>query len=103
MANLAGGKLYCAPWLIFLRHGILARIGGRNDSARPRNQESPVAKVTAKRRPRTFYARLQVTRIEEWCVEAHSAEEAQQLLAAGRGERCMSGDCIHIDIENVSD
>jgi hypothetical protein len=30
---------------------------------------------------------MQVMRLEEWCVEAGSAEEAQALLASGAGHR----------------
>jgi len=39
-----------------------------------------------------------VTRTEEWCVEADSAEEAQQLLASGQGHRCHHGDAIHVEL-----
>ena len=39
-----------------------------------------------------------VTRTEEWCVEADSAEEAEQLLAAGEGHRCHRGDAIHVEL-----
>ena len=42
-----------------------------------------------------------VTRTEEWCVEAKSAEEARQLLAAGAGYRCHLGDCLHVEVERV--
>jgi hypothetical protein len=37
---------------------------------------------------RTFHAIVHVTRLEEWCVEAETAEEARKLLAAGAGYRC---------------
>jgi len=39
-----------------------------------------------------------VTRTEEWCVEADSAEEAQELLASGQGHRCHPGDAIHVEL-----
>src|SRR5262249_45728093 len=42
----------------------------------------------AKTRLKTFYAAMAVTRLEEWCVEAETPEEAQALLAAGQGHRC---------------
>jgi hypothetical protein len=32
---------------------------------------------------KTYHAIVQVTRIEQWCVEAQSVEEARELLAAG--------------------
>jgi hypothetical protein len=39
-----------------------------------------------------------VTRTEEWCAEADSAEEAQQLLASGQGHRCHHGDAIPVEL-----
>ena len=39
-----------------------------------------------------------VTRTEEWCVEADSAEEAQELLASGQGHRCHQGDAIQVEL-----
>jgi hypothetical protein len=50
---------------------------------------------------KTFHATMLVTRAEEWCVEAESAEEARQLLAAGAGYRCHLGDCLHVEVESV--
>jgi hypothetical protein len=44
-----------------------------------------------------------VTRIEEWCVEAETAEQARELLTAGDGHRCHLGDRIHAEIQNVRD
>jgi hypothetical protein len=32
--------------------------------------------VATKKKPREFHANMIVTRIEEWCVEAETAEEA---------------------------
>jgi hypothetical protein len=48
---------------------------------------------------KTFHATMAVTRLEEWCVEAQSPEEARALLAAGQGHRCHVGDCLHIELE----
>ena len=45
-----------------------------------------------KTRLKTFHATMVVTRIEEWCVDAESPEEAKVLLAAGQGHRCHLGD-----------
>jgi hypothetical protein len=50
-----------------------------------------------------FYATVHVTRAEEWCVEAESAEEARELLASGSGHRTQIGDCMHVEIEHVED
>src|SRR4051794_16105009 len=38
-----------------------------------------------------FHATVIVTRAEEWCVEAETAEEARELLAQGQGHRCHLG------------
>jgi hypothetical protein len=51
-----------------------------------------------KKKVQTFHATMIVTRTEEWCVEAESAEEAAMLLAAGEGHRCHSGDAHHVEI-----
>jgi hypothetical protein len=62
--------------------------------------------VTAlKQKPlcKTFYATMHVTRVEEWCVEAETAEEARELLSSGVGYRSHIGECIHaelVEIEN---
>ena len=41
--------------------------------------------------------------MEQWCVEAETAEEARELLAAGHGYRCEIGDCINIEVEQVEE
>ena len=50
---------------------------------------------------KTFHATVQVTRTEEWYVEAESAEDARALLAGGQGHRGHIGDCLHFEIERV--
>jgi hypothetical protein len=50
---------------------------------------------------KTFHATMHVVRVEEWCVEAETAEEARALLAAGEGHRCSGGDCIHVDLDTL--
>jgi hypothetical protein len=50
-----------------------------------------------------YHATIHVTRIEEWCVEAESAEEARELLASGGGYRSHIGDCVNLEIEHVED
>jgi len=52
---------------------------------------------------KTYHATVQVTRMEQWCVEAQSAEEARELLAAGAGYRCEIGECVHLEVERVED
>ena len=52
---------------------------------------------------KTYHAIVQVTRIEQWCVEAQSAEEARELLAAGAGYRCEIGECLKLEVERVED
>jgi hypothetical protein len=54
-------------------------------------------------RTKLFHARMLVTRLEEWCVEAKSSEEARLLLAAGLGERCTPGESVQVEIESVLD
>ncbi len=51
--------------------------------------------------PRLFHARMLVTRLEEWCVEATTAEEAQALLAAGLGHRCAPGESVQVELEGL--
>jgi hypothetical protein len=56
-----------------------------------------------KKKPKTFYASVQVTRVEDWCVEAETEEEARALLASGQGERLGIGDCIYCDVTQLSE
>jgi hypothetical protein len=64
-----------------------------------------MAVVALKQKPvpvsKTFHATVLVTRVEEWCVEAETAEEAREFLASGCGHRCELGDCVHIEVEAV--
>jgi len=59
--------------------------------------------AAAKRKKKTFYATVQVTRVEEWCVEAENPAEARALLATGSGERCRLGDCLFVEVADVSE
>lgn len=52
---------------------------------------------------RLFHARMVVTRVEEWCVEAATPEEARALLASGTGHRCTPGESVQIEIESLLD
>jgi hypothetical protein len=60
--------------------------------------------ATFKQKPKlkTFHATVHVTRVEEWFVEAESAEEARELLTAGGGHRSHVGECLNLDIERVA-
>ena len=52
----------------------------------------------AKKKLQTFHATMIVTRTEEWCVDAASAEEAHALLEAGQGHRCDSGAAVFVEV-----
>ncbi len=59
--------------------------------------------ATPRRKLKTYYASLQVTRVEDWCVQAENAEQARELLASGQGERCKLGDCVYLEVADVSE
>jgi hypothetical protein len=44
-----------------------------------------------------------VTRVEEWCVEAETKEQARVLLAAGAGHRCTPGESVQVEIDSLLD
>ena len=52
-------------------------------------------------RRKTFHAAVLVTRLEDWFVEADSAEEARALLAAGAGHRAAPGERVHVEVEQL--
>lgn len=54
-----------------------------------------------KPKTKTFHATVVVTRAEEWCVDAETPEEALELLAAGQGHRCHSGDRMHAEVQKL--
>ena len=62
-----------------------------------------MARTANKPKLRTFHATVVVTRTEEWCVEAETADEARALLAAGHGHRCHIGDRLHLEVEKLDD
>jgi hypothetical protein len=64
-----------------------------------------MAVAALKQKPvlKTFHSTVYVTRMEQWCVEAETAEEARELLAAGAGYRCEIGDCINVEVEQVEE
>jgi hypothetical protein len=59
--------------------------------------------AAAKKKRKVFHANVVVTRIEEWCVEAETPEQARELLASGEGHRCHFVDRIHAEVQNVID
>jgi hypothetical protein len=69
------------------------------------HEEEAMAVVALKQKPqrKTFYATMHVTRVEEWCVEAESAEEARELLSSGHGERAHVGECIHYEVDWIEE
>jgi hypothetical protein len=56
-----------------------------------------------KKTRKRFYASVHVTRVEDWCVEAETEEEARALLASGRGERLHIGECVYCDVAALSE
>jgi hypothetical protein len=62
-----------------------------------------VAALKHKPQLKTFYAMMHLTRVEEWFVEAESAEEARELLVSGAGHRSGIGECIHAEVEQIAD
>jgi predicted phosphoribosyltransferase len=62
-----------------------------------------VAAVKRQHRRKMFYATMHVTRVEEWCVEAETEEEARELLNKGHGQRGHVGECIHCDVAAIEE
>lgn len=60
-------------------------------------------KTKPNKKLKTFHASIHVTRVEDWCVEAETEEEARALLASGEGERCRIGDCVFLDVQDLSE
>ena len=67
--------------------------------------KTPMAVAALKQKPnlRMFHATVLVTRAEEWCVEAETADEARELLGSGAGHRCHLGDCLCVEVERIED
>ena len=53
---------------------------------------------TVSKKKTLFHAAIQVTRVEGWCIEAGSAEEARRLLECGEGHRCTAGERLHLEV-----
>jgi len=54
-----------------------------------------------KKKLQTYHATLTVTRTEEWCVDATTADEAQALLESGQGHRCTGGDIMAVELSQL--
>lgn len=52
-------------------------------------------------KPQLFHARMLVTRVEEWCVDAHSAAEARTLFESGAGHKCAPGESVSAELEQL--
>jgi hypothetical protein len=62
-----------------------------------------VAALKHKPALKIFHATVHVTRMEQWCVEAETAEETRELLAAGDGYRWEIGECVNIEVDRFED
>jgi hypothetical protein len=51
-----------------------------------------------KNKVQTYHATMLVTRMEEWCVEAATVEEAKALLEVGEGHRCSPGEVFCVEL-----
>jgi hypothetical protein len=70
---------------------------GSRERPRERPQQQPQPRL------KTFHARVIVTRAEDWWVEAHTAEEAEALLASGQGHHAALGERLHVELEEILD
>jgi hypothetical protein len=59
--------------------------------------------TATKKKLKTFHATMHVTRVEEWCIEAETPEQARALLASGAGHRCTVGERLHVEVDNLLD
>lgn len=60
-----------------------------------------MARPATKRKLKLFHATVQVTRVEEWFVEADSEQAARALLESGGGQRTAVGECVNFEIDGV--
>ena len=85
---------YRTPGSLLAGARLLQRSGYKSKT----DSDSEASVARRKNKRKIFHASVQVTRIEDWCVEAESEEEARTLLASGAGERCGVGDCVHVEV-----
>jgi len=55
----------------------------------------PVLALKREPQRKMFYGTMHVTRVEEWCIEAESAEEARKFMNNGQVELPQTGKCLH--------
>jgi len=67
------------------------------------HSKAAATRPTARSKPRVFHATMQVTRLEEWFIEAATAAEARELLESGNGQRLRIGECTHFEISKLVD
>jgi hypothetical protein len=60
-------------------------------------------KLNPRPMPKIFHATVLVTRVEQWWVEAETAEAARELLAAGHGHHDALGERVHVEFEAMLD
>jgi hypothetical protein len=63
----------------------------------------PVLALKREPQRKMFYATMHVTRVEEWCIEAESVEEARELMNNGQGERTHTGECLHCEVASIEE
>lgn len=63
----------------------------------------PASATRRRQKLKLYHATVQVTRVEEWSVEAASADEARALLLSGRGHRHAIGECLHASIDKIDE
>jgi hypothetical protein len=101
---------YACGFLVLPVHTASVQIGRPQRTAAMRlyfakrsDSDSEAAVAKTKKKLKMFYASVQVTRIEDWCIEAETEEEARALLASGEGLRCETGDCVCLEVGNLKD
>jgi hypothetical protein len=70
-------------------------------TAKTLSARTPAPKAAASGKAQLFHAKMLVTRLEEWCVEATTPDEARALLAAGAGHRCTPGDSVQVEFDRL--
>jgi hypothetical protein len=85
-----------------LMHFVSALLRDYGQTTNPDEPSEKFMAATARKKSaRLFRATMQVLRMEEWCVEAESAEEARALLASGAGHRCTPGETLHVEFGDL--
>jgi hypothetical protein len=54
-----------------------------------------------KKKTKMFHASMKVTRLEEWCAEAETPDQARALLESGAGHRLCIGECLDVELEQL--